>query len=98
MADDRCDLAVNDGILTASSPSSIFGLLEVRGIGIVNLDALASTRVDLAVMLCDSKNVDRMPDDEVIDEYGVTLPLVRIPPFEASAAAKVRMALVRTAV
>lgn len=95
VADDRCDLMVENGELIVSCPPEIQNLLEVRGIGIVQMDALASARVDLIVELCPPDRIERMPENITHDGYGVSLPVVKIAPFEASAAAKIRIALDR---
>ena len=51
MADDRTLLFVKNGALHATVPASIKGLLEIRGLGIVEQPARAGVKLALAVML-----------------------------------------------
>ena len=100
VADDRTDLAVRGGRLVASAPRTIAGLLEVRGIGIVSLPpgrVAARAPVALLVDLVAPGRIERLPQPAREKLMGVTLPVVALAPFEASAAAKLRLALARTA-
>lgn len=82
VADDRVDL--QDGHVSA--PAALAGLLEVRGLGIMQLEHVATARLALAVEL---GQPERLPQPE--RRYGV--PLVRIDPALASAPARVAAAL-----
>lgn len=95
VADDRVDLAPRDGALSASAPETLAGLLEVRGIGIVRLEHQARAPVGLVIDLVDRDDVERLPESAFCDYMGVSIPLLRVWPFEASAAAKVRLAVAR---
>jgi serine kinase of HPr protein (carbohydrate metabolism regulator) len=92
VADDRTDLTVEAGSLLASSPASIAGRLEVRGVGIVMLPAVARARVGLAVDLVPAGQVERMPGAARCSYLGIELPLIALAPFECSATAKLRVA------
>ena len=91
VADDRTRLVVEHGRLVASPPSTIAGMIEVRGIGVVEVAHVGKARVVLAVDL--SANVPRMPEPAFRDFADVTLPLLTLNPFEASAPLKVELAL-----
>ena len=78
--------------LMASAPAALAGLLEVRGIGIVGCDSLASAPVRLVIDL-DAAAVERMPIGDTCVLLGISLPRIVLDPFEPSAAAKVRTAL-----
>ena len=85
VADDRVDIA--DGI--ASAPEALAGLLEVRGLGILQLSHVKQSRLVLAVSL--SGVGERLPEPDchaVLD-----LPLMTIDPSAASATARVSRAL-----
>ena len=100
VADDRTDLAAIRGRLVASAPKTIAGLIEVRGVGIVALPAgriTARAPVALLVDLVAPKRVERLPQPESEKMMGVTLPVLALAPFEASAAAKLRLALAQAA-
>lgn len=92
VADDRTDLAAENGTLVASSPRPIAGRLEVRGIGIVDLPAVAMIRVGLAADLVAPADVERLPEPRHCAYLGVEIPLIALAPFECSAAAKLRAA------
>jgi serine kinase of HPr protein (carbohydrate metabolism regulator) len=94
VSDDRTVVRTNAGRLLASAPSTIAGKLEVRGIGIVDMDRVDDVPVALVVEL--TGEFERMPDDG--REYlllGMPLPLVSIDAMTASAASKVALALER---
>lgn len=95
MADDRTEFAVRDGRLIASAPSAIAGLIEVRGLGILRVGAMAEAPLDLVVDLVPPDGIERLPDAAWCEILGIRLPQVRLAPFEASAPAKVRLALAR---
>jgi HPr kinase/phosphorylase len=86
VADDQVE--VGDG--AARPPSSLAGLLEVRGLGIVRLPHVAPARLALIVRLGDDSPV-RLPEPERDDEFG--LPVLRLDPRGASAADRVALAL-----
>lgn len=93
VADDYTDVSIADGTITASAPEPIRGLLEVRGLGILRVDASPSVRVVVVVDLEPSATVERLPPPAATDIAGVSVPLVRLAAFQASAAAKVRLAV-----
>lgn len=96
VADDRVQLENKNGGLQASAPNNLFGLIEVRGLGIARLPALPLTKVVLAVDLVPADAVDRLPDPAWVDFEGARLPLVRLNAFETSTPAKVRLAVLAT--
>jgi serine kinase of HPr protein (carbohydrate metabolism regulator) len=100
VADDQTHLAKKGHALIASPPPALAGMIEVRGQGIVKLartQLTASAPVALLVDLVRADDVERMPEPvhEVVQD--VELPRLAIAPFEASAVAKLRLALARIA-
>ena len=93
VADDRVDLARRDGALIARAPAAIAGLLEVRGVGILRMAHLAEAAVGLVVDMVGRDEVERVPESAICDYMGVVVPLLRVWPFEPSAAAKIRFAV-----
>jgi serine kinase of HPr protein (carbohydrate metabolism regulator) len=94
VSDDQTLLRRHGDLLIASAPSQIAGKLEVRGIGIVDMEAAAESPVALLVEL--TGNIERLPDDSRTRPIlGVELPLVAIDATTASAPAKVALALDR---
>lgn len=93
VADDRTVLSVSGNRLMASAPEALRGRLEVRGMGIVTLDYLASIRLMLAVRLQSAAETDRLPGAMQWGWQGRSLPLIAIDPTVPSAAARVRLAV-----
>lgn len=93
VSDDRCDLDTTDGLVTASPPSEIAGLLEVRGLGIFRFEHSRRAPVVLVIDLVEAKDVERLPEPRTLEDWGPSVPVIRLTPFEASAAGKVRIAL-----
>ena len=93
VADDRVDLLISDNGVIARAPNSLRGLLEVRGLGILDVPFLEVAVVRLVVDLVNSENVPRLPERRIIDLIGMGVPAVRLDPFEASAVSKVRLAI-----
>jgi serine kinase of HPr protein (carbohydrate metabolism regulator) len=100
VADDQTDLARQGNQLIASAPERIAGLIEARGIGIVKLGRDQTVRRAAVVLLVDlapPERIARLPEPASENLLGVDLPVVSLAPFEASASAKLRLALARIA-
>jgi len=95
VADDQVELRAADGRLTAAAPPAIAGRIEVRGIGIVAMSCLADVEVGLLVDLVRSPDVERLPEPRVCRIEGIDVPVIALAPFEASATAKIRLAVRR---
>jgi HPr kinase/phosphorylase len=93
VADDRVDLARDGDALVASAPAGLAGLLEARGVGLMRLPAVGSARLALVVDLVETVAVERLPDPDSAVLSGVALPRIALAPFEASAPAKLRLAV-----
>jgi len=94
VSDDRTIVRKDGDRLFASAPPNIAGKLEVRGIGIVDVEATDDVPVALVVEL--TSDMQRLPDDSrerLI--LGVSVPLVTIDALTASAPSKVALALDR---
>ena len=94
VSDDQTLVRREGDRLIASAPQSIAGKMEVRGIGIVEVEHLSDVPVALLVEL--TRDIQRLPDDgRERPLLGVPLPLVSIDALAASAASKVALALDR---
>lgn len=62
VSDDRTELFIEDGRLAARAPKTLEGLLEIRGVGIVELPYLPWAKVDLAIELVAPAAVPRLPE------------------------------------
>jgi HPr kinase/phosphorylase len=93
VADDQVELRRAGERVSVTAPAAIFGLIEIRGVGIVRLEAVAEATLALLVDLVPSAEIDRFPEIRCEDVLGLAVPCVALFPFEASAAAKLRFAL-----
>ena len=94
VSDDQTMVKRDGNRLVASAPPTIAGKLEVRGIGIVDMDHVEQVPVALLVEL--TGEIQRMPDDSRERPIlGVRLPLISIDAMTASAPSKVALALDR---
>lgn len=93
VADDQTELVAEGGRLFAGVPAAIAGLLEVRGLGILRVAHRDRVPLALVVELVPTREVERLPEPQSAVFLGVTVPLARLHAFEASAAAKVRLAI-----
>ncbi|APL94601.1 aldolase [Sphingobium indicum] len=92
VSDDYTRLLEIEGRLFARAPDRIAGMMEVRGLGLVDMPHADNAPVALAVDLSDA--VERMPPQTVQRSIaGVDIPVVRLAPFEASAPIKVELAV-----
>ena len=94
VSDDQTFFRKDNGRLIASSPPTIRGKLEIRGIGIVDVEAVDDVPVALFVEL--TSDMQRLPDDSrerlVLN---LPIPLISVDAMTASAASKVALALDR---
>jgi serine kinase of HPr protein (carbohydrate metabolism regulator) len=100
VADDQTHLARTGRAVIATAPSSLAGLIEVRGIGIVKLgrgQLIARAPLGLLVDLVPPGQVERMPEPASEKVLDIDLPRLALAPFEASIVMKLRLALARTA-
>ncbi|MDO9712115.1 HPr kinase/phosphorylase [Paracraurococcus lichenis] len=94
VADDQVALRAEAGALQAAPPPALRGMLEVRGLGILrDLPVAAPARLRLAVHLADRGAIPRLPEPEHWAGAGIALPALRLDPFEASATARLSLAL-----
>ncbi len=64
VADDRVELFRDGTALAARAPRALAGLLEIRGVGIVELPYATSAQIALAVELVNLGQVARLPEPE----------------------------------
>ena len=93
VADDQTCLSRRGTELWATAPESLKDLMEVRGIGVVRVPALAEAPVALLVDLVRGAEIERCPEGDAERLLGVALPRLRIDAAAPSAPAKVRLAL-----
>ncbi|HVC55647.1 MAG TPA: HPr kinase/phosphatase C-terminal domain-containing protein [Stellaceae bacterium] len=93
VADDVSDLQRGGaGIIVRGAPG-IAGMIEVRGLGIMRVGALAEAPVVLIADLVSPQAVERLPEWRREMMLGLAVPVIALAPFEASAVAKLRLAV-----
>jgi serine kinase of HPr protein (carbohydrate metabolism regulator) len=94
VSDDQTIVKKDGSRVIASAPPTIAGKLEIRGIGIVEMERTDNVPVALIVEL--RSDIQRMPDDSRERPIlGVNVPLISIDAMTASAPSKVALALDR---
>ena len=93
VADDQAELRRAGERVLVTAPAGIVGLIEVRGLGILRVKPLAEAALAMCVDLVPSAEVERLPEIRCEDVLGLAVPSIALSPFEASAAAKLRLAL-----
>ena len=93
VADDYTEIHEVEGALCARAPENIQGLIEVRGIGIVRLGCVPRARVAAVFDLLPLSDIERLPSTATETILGHAVPRFTLHGFDASAPAKVRLAL-----
>ena len=93
VADDQTLVEMRGDELWATAPAKIVGLIEARGVGILQAAVKRATRLALAVQL--AAKPERMPARRSwsLPASTTQIPLIELSPFEASAPVKLRFAL-----
>lgn len=93
ICDDQVGLERRQDKVFADCVESIRGLLEVRGVGLLNFPVAHATRLRLVVDLVKKEEVPRLPEWGEVEILGVSIPRLKLCPFEISAALKVMRAM-----
>jgi serine kinase of HPr protein (carbohydrate metabolism regulator) len=94
VSDDRTIIRKEGERLLASAPGTIKGKLEIRGVGIVEMESTDNVPVAMVVEL--RSDIERFPDDGLERLIlGTAIPLISVDATTASAPSKVAVALDR---
>lgn len=93
VADDQVVLAVEGDAVIGSAPPALHGMIEIRGLGIMRMEADARAPIALVADMTAADAVERMPEPRQCRLAGIAIPMFAIDPFQASAPAKLRFAL-----
>lgn len=91
IADDQSALFRRGDRIWVRAPAALAGLIEVRGVGILRRDAVAEAPLALLVDLVAPAAIERLPEAVVESVLGLPVRRFALAPFEASAAAKLRV-------
>lgn len=73
VSDDRVLLTVFDDRLVAQPPATITGMIEARGVGILNSSYLPHVYIDAVVNMQKTEPM-RLPDKKTIEILGISIP------------------------
>ena len=94
VADDRTVVWSSERRLWGRAPRTLSGLIEARTLGVASVPSLELAPIVLAVSLVDrDETLERTPEQGFTDILETRLPEIRIFAMQASAAAKVAVAL-----
>lgn len=93
VADDQVILERRSRGLTAHAPDALYGLIEVRGIGVMSLPAIKTALVRLVVDLVPRDQVERFPENIKVTLEGLTLPRLCLHAFDVATPHKIELAL-----
>ncbi|MCR0983455.1 HPr kinase/phosphorylase [Roseomonas populi] len=94
VADDQVVLRDGGGALRAAAPEVLRGMIEVRGLGLMEgLDSEAEAPLALAVDCVARGEVPRLPEPARFEALGHALPRIAIHAPDASAPRKLELAL-----
>jgi HPr kinase/phosphorylase len=94
VADDQVLLEQRGQAIIASAPANLKGKLEIRGVGIFELDAIPEAEVVLVADLAYEGTIERYPDPWPNARIlGLDIPSLRFSPFESSSPLKLVTAI-----
>ena len=93
ISDDQTNLTVANGKLIARAPQTIQGLLEVRGLGIIQMPFKSETEVKLAVISASKEEIERYPSGSFFKEQDVSVRCLLLDFFESSTPDKIILKL-----
>ena len=95
VSDDQTIVRREGDRLIAKAPATISGKLEIRGIGIVEMEAVSDVPIAMLVDL--TSEIQRLPPDDRRERpvLGINIPLISVDALTASAASKVSLGLDR---
>jgi serine kinase of HPr protein (carbohydrate metabolism regulator) len=91
VSDDYTELSRSGERLMAAAPARLSGRIEVRGVGIVQLDSAGPVPVCLAADLAAAP--ERLPEPREVEFAGAAVPWLALSPLEPSAPIKLEYAL-----
>ena len=94
VADDRTVVFASGGRLYGKAADSLAGLIEVRGLGVLQTPVVAFAQIAVVIRCVDRPEaVERLPDPRRETLCGVSVPVFDLWPLEPAAPLKVRRML-----
>ncbi|MBA3814100.1 MAG: serine/threonine protein kinase [Alphaproteobacteria bacterium] len=95
VSDDQTILSLETGQVVAGPPSSLKGMMEVRGIGLCTFPFQQKSYLKLCVEICEKRELERLPETLFIEYHQVKIPLLKLEKNELLGAIKVEVKLFR---
>jgi len=94
VSDDQTFLTYENGVLCASPPATIEGMMEIRHIGLVKMPFVSNIPIAIIVELAGfGEELERLPEPDFVFLLDQRVQRLRLPAFAASTPAKIRAAL-----
>lgn len=93
ISDDQVLLRAPARQVLCEAPPEIAGMIEVRGLGLLRLEAAAPAPVALVVDLVAREAVPRLPEDDHVVLCNIAVPCLKLHAFDASTPDKIIAAL-----
>lgn len=94
VADDRVILHRAEHHVVATAPATLRGKLEIRGLGIVDVEPQEQAIIRLVVDIAPEREIERLPEPDTLQValMGVAIPAIRIDAGNPVATARIRAA------
>jgi len=79
VADDRVLIETREGAVFGRAPPTLVGLIEIRGVGILEQPFAGEARVDLVVDLLGREALERLPDPSFVPIGGIAVRRIHLP-------------------
>jgi HPr kinase/phosphorylase len=93
ISDDYVDVRTDNGTLWAYTPKNIEGLIEVRGVGLMEVNYEKSCELHIVLELVAREDIVRMPEKYFYEYSGCKIPLLKFDGFAVSSVAKIKFIL-----
>jgi serine kinase of HPr protein (carbohydrate metabolism regulator) len=93
VADDQTLLNLEAEEVVVSSPLSLRGMMEVRGIGLCPFPYQQRSFLRLCVEICEKEELERLPETLFVEYHQVKVPLLKLGQHELMGAIKVELKL-----
>lgn len=91
VSDDQTLLTLEKETLRISPPSSLRGLMEVRGVGICTFPFQEKAPLTLCVEMCEGHLLERLPEPVFVEYHGIQVPYLKLSKIDPLGAIKVEL-------
>jgi serine kinase of HPr protein (carbohydrate metabolism regulator) len=91
ISDDQSQLSLEAGKIIVNAPPRIKGILEVRGVGLIQFPTKEKASLGLCVELLEEENRERLPETHFFEYYNINIPVLRLCKYDPLGAIKVEL-------